>query len=191
MAYSLRSFRASDLYTLNLTNLDPLTENYDIRFYMQYLATWPSLFICAIDPSDNIIGYIMGKIEEDPLTHSFSPHYLPWHGHITALTVAPHYRRCGVARKLCLALERECNAQNAWFLDLFVRASNDTAINIYRGIGYSIYRRVVDYYNDDPTGRGPGEDAFDMRKSLKRDKDGKHVRKNGENFHVMPEDVYR
>lgn len=55
---------------------------------------------------------------------------------------------------------------------------------------YSVFRRVVDYYNDDPTGRKAGEDAFDMRKPLSRDKKLKHIRKNGENYRVEPEDLY-
>lgn len=55
---------------------------------------------------------------------------------------------------------------------------------------YSIFRRVIDYYNDDPTGRKAGEDAFDMRKPLSRDKKLRYIRKNGENFRVEPEDLY-
>ena len=55
---------------------------------------------------------------------------------------------------------------------------------------YSVFRRVVDYYSDDPTGRSTGEDAFDMRKPLKRDKKLKYIRKNGENFRIEPEDIY-
>jgi N-terminal acetyltransferase B complex catalytic subunit len=58
-------------------------------------------------------------------------------------------------------------------------------------MGYSVYRKVLDYYSDDPTDRTKdGEDAYDMRKSLARDRDGKHVRENGKNFEVMPEDVW-
>lgn len=56
-------------------------------------------------------------------------------------------------------------------------------------IRYSVFRRVVDYYSDNPTGTG-GEDAFDMRKPLSRDKKKQHVRKNGEDFRVDPEDLY-
>lgn len=50
-------------------------------------------------------------------------------------------------------------------------------------MGYTVYRRVVDYYND-------GEDAFDMRKPLSRDKDRGTVRENGEDVRVGPEDVW-
>ena len=61
---------------------------------------------------------------------------------------------------------------------------------VLKGNRYSIYRRVLEYYNDDPTGKKAGEDAFDMRKSLSRDKKKQHIRENGENHHVSPEDIY-
>ena len=77
----------------------------------------------------------MGKLEEDPPEHRISPHYMPWHGHVTALTVAPSWRRMGLAKKLTTALEKQCEAQNAWFIDLFVRKSN-AAVNMYKGMGY-------------------------------------------------------
>ena len=54
---SLRAMRPSDLLHMNLTNLDPLTENYNIDYYMQYLIKWPSLFTVAEDQDGNIIGY--------------------------------------------------------------------------------------------------------------------------------------
>ena len=80
----------------------------------------------------------MGKVEEDPLQMRFSPNYMPWHGHVTALTVAPQWRRMGLAKKLTEALDRGCEEQNAWFIDLFVRASNP-AVQMYKGMGYVIY----------------------------------------------------
>lgn len=56
---------------------------------------------------------------------------------------------------------------------------------------YSVFRRVVGYYSDDPfSPSSSGEDAFDMRKPLSRDKDLIHWRANGEDVHVQPEDVY-
>lgn len=77
----------------------------------------------------------MGKVEEDPAWMRFSEHYLPWHGHVTALTVAPQYRRLGLAQSLTKALEMGCEEQNAWFVDLFVREGNETALNLYKGLG--------------------------------------------------------
>lgn len=78
----------------------------------------------------------MGKVEEDPSWRQFTEHYLPWHGHVTALTVAPQHRRLGLAQSLTKALERGCEEQNAWFVDLFVREGNKTAVGLYQGLGY-------------------------------------------------------
>ena len=133
----------------------------------------------------------MGKLESSPAYHQFSEHYLPFHAHITALTVAPHARRLGLARTLSLSLERSGDEYDAWFVDLFVRKSNKIAQALYTGMGYSVYRRVLDYYSDDPTdATKDGEDAYDMRKPLKRDVGRKHVRENGESFAVDPSDVW-
>lgn len=78
----------------------------------------------------------MGKVEGDPPYMQFTDNYFPWHGHVTALTVAPQYRRLGLARTLTGALERGCEEQKAWFVDLFVREGNDIAVELYRGSGY-------------------------------------------------------
>ncbi|KAF4628173.1 hypothetical protein G7Y89_g9975 [Cudoniella acicularis] len=133
----------------------------------------------------------MGKLESSPTYAQFSPHYLPFHAHITALTVAPHARRLGLARTLSQTLARSGDEYDAWFVDLFVRKSNKIAQKLYEGMGYSVFRRVVDYYSDDPTDRTKtGEDAYDMRKPLKRDVERKHVRVDGESFAVDPQDVW-
>jgi len=185
---SIRRMEPKDLLHMNLCNLDHLTENYDLSFYLNYLMTWPALSI-VVEDMGLIVGYIMGKLEEQPRQMQSSPHYTPWHGHITVLTVAPQYRRMGFARLLCEHLERASNQKEAWFVDLYVRASNKIAVDMYKKMGYSVYRRVVGYYNDNPSGEG-GEDAFDMRKPLDRDTEKKWIREKGEDFQVNPEDVY-
>lgn len=133
----------------------------------------------------------MGKLESSPSYYKFSPHYLPYHAHITALTVAPHARRLGIARILSSGLERAGDEYNAWFVDLYVRKSNTVAQSLYKGLGYSVYRKVLGYYIDDPSDPdADGEDAYDMRKPSRRDKDRKHIRENGESFEVDPGDVW-
>jgi N-terminal acetyltransferase B complex catalytic subunit len=137
---------------------------------------------------------VLGKLESSPFpspiepytpveVRALQPHYLPWHGHITALTVAPSARRLGHATALSSALERASDAAGGWFVDLFVRASNAGAQDLYKKMGYSVYRRVVAYYND-------GEDAFDMRKPCSRDVRRETVREGGEEERVSPEDVW-
>jgi N-terminal acetyltransferase B complex catalytic subunit len=203
---SLRPFHATDVFRFNPTNLDPLTETYDLSFYFSYLARWPHLFNVAEGQDGTIDAYsmtprplfipslqsaVMGKLESSPPYVQYSEHYLPFHAHITALTVAPHARRLGLAHTLSQSLERSGDEYDAWFVDLFVRKSNKIAQTLYTGMGYSVYRKVLDYYSDDPTDpTKDGEDAFDMRKPLKRDKDLKHIRENGEDFAVDPSDVW-
>ena len=59
----LREFVCDDLLRLGRINLDPLTETYNISFYLSYLARSPEYFTVAVDPNDTPMGYIMGKAE--------------------------------------------------------------------------------------------------------------------------------
>jgi N-terminal acetyltransferase B complex catalytic subunit len=122
---------------------------------MSYLSKWPESFVVAESPHGALMGYVLGKAEgEGPL----------WHGHVSALTVAPEYRRLGLAKTLMEKFEDICvHTYNAYFVDLFVRSSNYLAIHMYEKFGYSTYRRVLGYYS----GELP-EDALDMRKALPR-----------------------
>jgi len=134
-----------DLLKLEKVNLDPLTETYHIGFYLEYLAKWPHLCRVIVSRDDEVEAYILGKVESSPrgqptsLPYSPSTNknmdYLPWHAHITALTVAPHCRRLGHARKLSEYLERVGDREEGWFVDLFVRCDNTNAIKLYEGMG--------------------------------------------------------
>lgn len=78
---------------------------------------------------------------------------------------------------------------------MFVQSLVWPGINIadkHRYYSYTVFRRVKNYYCDDPSGMSEeGEDAFDMRKPCSRDKNLIYWRKEGgENFLVNPEDVY-
>ncbi|XP_014673922.1 PREDICTED: N-alpha-acetyltransferase 20-like isoform X2 [Priapulus caudatus] len=158
---SIKPFTCDDMFRFNNVNLDPLTETYGLSFYMQYLAHWPEYFQVAQAPDGKIMGYIMGKAEG---------HGEKWHGHVTALTVAPEYRRVGLAATLMAGLEEISEKKKTYFVDLFVRVSNKVAVDMYKHLGYSVYRRVIEYYSGDPD-----EDAFDMRKAMSMDKDQKSV----------------
>jgi N-terminal acetyltransferase B complex catalytic subunit len=59
-----------------------------------------------------------------------------------------------MSRKLMLSIKMI--SYDGYFVDLFVRASNHVAIGMYEKFGYSVYRRVLDYY----TGTGNEEDAL-------------------------------
>lgn len=187
---TLRPFVCNDMFKFNGVNLDPLTETYGLSFYMQYLAHWPEYFQVAESPSGEIMGYskftiiclatgndrlvfvlVMGKAEG---------HGENWHGHVTALTVSPDYRRLGLAATLMKFLEDVSEKKRCFFVDLFVRVSNTIAINMYHHLEYIVYRTVLEYYSGD-------EDAYDMRKALKRDVEKKSV--IPQKLPVRPEDI--
>lgn len=155
---TLRQFNCDDLFKFNNVNFDPLTEIYGMSFYLSYLSHWPEYFQVAESPSGKIMGYMMGK-SEGPVQNE------QWHGHVTCVSVAPEFRRIGLARKLMDGLEEKSEEKNCFFVDLFVRVSNQIAVNMYKKLGYVIYRTVLEYYSGDPD-----EDAYDMRKALSRDK---------------------
>ncbi|XP_062353831.1 N-alpha-acetyltransferase 20 isoform X1 [Cinclus cinclus] len=185
---TLRAFTCDDLFRFNNINLDPLTETYGIPFYLQYLAHWPEYFIVAEAPGGELMGYIvwlqalhysrnaavlmlcmftvMGKAEGSVAREE-------WHGHVTALSVAPEFRRLGLAAKLMELLEEISEKKGGFFVDLFVRVSNQVAVNMYKQLGYSVYRTVLEYYS--ASSGEPDEDAYDMRKALSRDTEKKSV----------------
>ena len=106
-------------------------------------------------PGGRVAAYILGKAEgagED------------WRGHVSAVTVAPAYRRLGLARRLMREAERVSEALfRAYFVDLFVRVTNASALRMYQRLGYRVFRRILGYY-----GGQTSEDAFDCRKPCTR-----------------------
>mmetsp|Transcript_5797 Transcript_5797/g.16570 ORF Transcript_5797/g.16570 Transcript_5797/m.16570 type:complete len:175 (+) Transcript_5797:247-771(+) len=151
---TMRRFTCDDLFNFNSINLDFFTETYNLPFYLQYLAKWPEYSVVAEGPGAQCMGYILGKAE------GVGP---GWHGHVTAVTVAPEFRRQRLAARLMDVLEDiTVRHHDAYFVDLFVRSSNKLAIQMYTKLGYTLYRRVLGYYSGE-------EDAYDMRKAMPRD----------------------
>eukprot|EP00900_Chrysochromulina_parva_P003477 jgi/Chrpa1/1312/Chrysochromulina_OHIO_Genome00010784-RA len=153
---TMRQFSTFDVLKFNNVNLDPLTETYNMSFYLQYLARWPEFCFTAEAPTRRAMGYILGKAE------SFQNEVNSWHGHVTAVTVPPEYRRLGMATQLMTMLEKQSERAKGFFVDLFL------AIDMYTKFGYSLYRQVIGYYSGE-------EDAYDMRKALSRDVDRKSI----------------
>jgi len=118
---------------------------------------------------------------------------LEWHVHVTAITVAPEYRRLGLAQKMMDRLELVSDhVYKGYFVDLYVRCNNEVALFLYGKLGYSIYRRVINYYGSStqlPPAGQDAHDAFDMRKPLSRDALRRSVRSNGQTIHVTANSV--
>jgi N-terminal acetyltransferase B complex catalytic subunit len=126
----LRRFRALDLFSFNPINLDRLTETYNLSFYLNYMATWPDLFLVQHAPSSTsttpitsklqslslqhnppregrMMGYLMGKLEGRGTE---------WHSHVTAITVSPEYRRLGVAKGMMDGFELSSDQYSPWMV---------------------------------------------------------------------------
>ncbi|KAG1827521.1 uncharacterized protein BJ212DRAFT_1443514 [Suillus subaureus] len=164
----LRPFKANDLFRFNNINLD-----YGITFYLTYLQRWSDLCFTQESPRGRLQGYILGKAEGAQTE---------WH----------EYRRLSLARNMCQRLEFASDEiYKGYFVDLYVRCNNALAIKMYEGMGYSVYRRVREYYGNLGVGKGgrDEEDAFDMRKCLSRDMAQRSIRSNGRDMIVSAHDV--
>jgi len=92
-----RPFCCDDFFRFGATNMDPLTETYTTSFYLSYLARWPGMCSMQEGAAGRISSYMIGKAEGRGRE---------WHGHVSALTVAPEFRRLGLAKTLMAELER-------------------------------------------------------------------------------------
>ena len=206
----LRHMEPADLVRFNNINLDEWTEMYTNSFYLEYMVKHKVICFVAQTLDGALAGYILAKMEgagfkncsvlEDDaanvrrleeytgnIQRSGRPGRSPltirdWHSHISALSVAPEYRRAGVASLLLDKFEAVSEAHNCWFADLFVRCSNTLAISVYKKRGYYVYRRIKGYYSGQ-------EDAFDMRRPLHRDFLSLSIQNAG--YSVSTEDLYK
>ncbi len=155
----------ADLLTFNYVNVDRLTETYTLTFYGEYLVRWSEFQRVIYHPTGLIMGYHLGKAEGEKEL---------WHGHVSAVTIAPAFRRLGLGAGLmkgCEATTSELHRAN--FVDLFVRKSNKVAVEMYKKLGYVIYRTVTGYYSERQ--KGKSEDAYDMRKPMPADVDRRSI----------------
>lgn len=184
MGITIRQATINDVQAMQNANLHNLPENYQLKYYMYHILSWPQASFVATtyddftndvngnydneikDPKgdtsyirkgEKIVGYVLGKMEDDPEAEDKTPH-----GHITSLSVMRTYRRMGMAEKLMRqALYAMCESFNAKYVSLHVRKSNRAALHLYRdSLNFENTSIEKSYYQD-------GEDAYAMRKDLK------------------------
>ncbi|BAF15925.1 N-terminal acetyltransferase A complex catalytic subunit NAA10 [Oryza sativa Japonica Group] len=157
----IRQATIDDLLAMQACNLMCLPENYQMKYYLYHMLSWPQLLFVAEDYGGRIVGYVLAKMEEDPSE--------PCHGHITSLAVLRSHRKLGLATKLMSAAQAAMDQVfGAEYVSLHVRRSNRAAFNLYTStLGYQIHDVEAKYYAD-------GEDAYDMRKPLRQPQPKKH-----------------
>ncbi|CUM63533.1 uncharacterized protein PRCAT00001110001 [Priceomyces carsonii] len=184
MGISIRQATINDIQAMQNANLHNLPENYQLKYYMYHILSWPQASYVAIsygvqengedsgnhgeitDPkgdstyvnkNEKVIGYVLGKMEDDPEAEDKTPH-----GHITSLSVMRSYRRLGIAEKLMRqSLYAMCESFDAKYVSLHVRKSNRAALHLYRdSLKFEVTSIEKSYYQD-------GEDAYAMRLDLK------------------------
>lgn len=140
--------------------------------------------------SSKIIGYVLGKVEEQPVRVSSPSSSSPLIGiegneeyyanrlaasikkkerlgHVTSIAILNDYRRKGLAVQLMNQLHHEMKHRyNANAIDLHVRVSNESAFRLYSmNMGYKVEDIIPNYYQN------PMEDAYLMRKVVANNQD--------------------
>jgi ribosomal-protein-alanine N-acetyltransferase len=159
MSYTTRLFRPDDLNRVMSINFECLPENYSSSFYREIYSRYPETFIVA-EADGEIQGYVMCRMERGfSKVKSLTPARLL---HVVSLAVRTPYRRHGIAKVIMLeALKRGIASYDANECYLEVRISNEPAINLYIGLGFTKVKRNYGYYMD-------GEDAWIMALQLKK-----------------------
>jgi peptide alpha-N-acetyltransferase len=151
---SIRRATIHDLLAIQNANLHCLPENYQLKYYFYHVLSWSQLLYVAVDPKNNVIGYVLAKMDDEAKSEP--------HGHITSLAVVRTHRKRGIATKLMKATARamqECFQSK--YVSLHVRKSNAGAYHLYNEtLGYDIHELEKGYYAD-------GEDAYSMRMTFK------------------------
>jgi ribosomal-protein-alanine N-acetyltransferase len=132
-----------------------LPENYSNMFFMELYKRFPETFIIA-EKDGQIVGYVMCRVEGGFSGLGFR-RFGARKGHVISVAVLPEYRKRGVGsalmKEVLQAMSTHYEAESCY---LEVRASNTSAINLYKKAGFEVERKIRGYYSD-------GEAALMMR----------------------------
>ena len=121
---------------------DPWSENSIASELHNALSLW----LVAVD-GERVAGYVGSQTVMDE-------------SDMMNVAVHPDYRKQGIATALIVGLVEELRNRGSHCLTLEVRASNETAISVYRKLEFQEVGRRKNYY------RNPREDALILRKEL-------------------------
>ncbi|KAJ1836539.1 N-terminal acetyltransferase A complex catalytic subunit ard1 [Coemansia sp. RSA 2706] len=153
---TIRQAEAKDAVEMQTCNLTNLPENYQLKYYLYHLATWPELSFVAENEQGRVVGYVLAKMNDEEQTAE-----PPVDGHITSLSVLRSYRRLGLAERLMNQAQRAMvEVFGAKYVSLHVRISNTAAFSLYKNtLKFDVGHTEAKYYAD-------GEDAYAMKKDI-------------------------
>lgn len=146
-SYSIEPMRESDLRDVVEIEESSGLNRWGYDAYRRELFTNEnSVMIVArsLIPGPAVIGFFAGWTVEDEM-------------HVNNVAAHRDYRRMGVGRSLMEAAIYEARGRGVVEVLLEVRASNETAQQMYRNLGFGFIGRRRDYY------RLPTEDALVMK----------------------------
>jgi len=109
-------------------------EAWDLEDYLDDLRDPSSVYIVATDPSTGaIVGYAGGS--------SKSTNF-----YVSVLTVGGEVRGKGLGRRLLVELMKRSGANR---FSLHVRAGNTAALNTYKKLGFTVNKRLSNYYENE------------------------------------------
>jgi len=154
--YLIRRCEKEDLSTVASINWTSLPEHYSDYFFEGTLNDLPEAFL-VVEKDRMLVGYIMCRIEYGlSILHKFK---LIKKGHIISLAMLELYRRKGLGLILVQEALKALKEKGCSETYLEVRATNFSAIALYKKLGFKIIYTIRGYYRD-------GEDAYTMGKDL-------------------------
>lgn len=157
LEFFIRRCSIEDLDGVIEVNEKELPEDYPYFFYKSILDNFPETFLIALDKNNNIIAYIMWRVEKTPSIDSLR--YVN-NGHLVSIAVSEKCRRRNVATKLLIESMSAIKKYKILQYVLEVRVSNYSAIKLYEKLNYKIESIKKKYYRD-------GENAYFMVSNVK------------------------
>ena len=148
----VRRCTLEDLEGVIEVNEKELPEDYPYFFYKSILDNYPESFLVACNSNDEIIGYVMWRVEKTPAITSLK---LKNNGHLVSIAVSKSYKRLGIAITLLSHSMKKIKKYKIDEFVLEVRISNYGAINLYKRFHFQLNSIKDKYYRD-------GEDAYYM-----------------------------
>ncbi|NLB75019.1 MAG: GNAT family N-acetyltransferase, partial [Crenarchaeota archaeon] len=144
-SFTVRKFAPNDLQLVMQINRVCLPENYTDFFFVDLHQRFPETFIVA-EENGKIVGYIMCRIEVGLSNYGFGG--LVRKGHIVSIAVLPQARRKGMAQAIINRALQGMEYYKAKQGFLEVRVTNETAISLYKKLGFEVTRTINGYYSD-------------------------------------------